>query len=118
MRRTTTILAAICGLLVAAPLLADGPMTIKGQVVDVVCVMKDKANAGADHAACATSCAKRGQPVGIVTDDGLYEITGDYAANNNAKLIEFIAKTVEVKGEVTEKDGKKTIAATSIALTR
>ena len=34
-------------------------------------------------------------------------MTGDYAANKNAKLLDFVAKNVVVTGEVTEKDGVK-----------
>jgi hypothetical protein len=38
-------------------------------------------------------CAKKGQPVGILTADAIYTVTGDYAASNNAKLLDFVAKT-------------------------
>ena len=100
------------------PALASDEKTITGQVVDVVCTMKDKANAGEDHLACAMSCAKRGQPVGIVADDAIYTITGDYASNKNEKLIEYLAKKVTVTGTVTEKDGEKTIDVKSIALAK
>lgn len=102
----------------ASPMVAAGEKTITGQVVDVVCTMKDKANAGADHAACAMACAKRGQPVGIITDEAIYTITGDYAKNNNEKLVEYIAKKVQVTGTVTEKDGQKMIDVTSIELAK
>ena len=100
------------------PALASDEKTITGQVVDVVCTMKDKANAGEDHLGCAQSCAKRGQPVGIVADDAIYTITGEYAADKNAKLIEYLAKKVTVTGTVMEKDGAKTIDVTSIALAK
>jgi hypothetical protein len=44
----------------------------------------------------------------------VYSITGDYAANKNEKLISFVAEIVEAKGTVTEKDGKKWLAISSI----
>ena len=92
-------------------------MTIKGEVVDVACSMDKKdAGKGAGHAGCALSCAKSGQPVGILTPDAVYTITGDYGANKNAKLLDFIAKNVIVTGEVTEKDGQKQINVKSIKL--
>lgn len=92
-------------------------MTIKGEVVDVACSMDKKdAGKGAGHAGCALSCAKSGQPVGILTRDAVYTITGDYGANKNAKLLDFIAKNVIVTGEVTEKDGQKQINVKSIKL--
>jgi hypothetical protein len=92
-------------------------MTIKGEVVDVACSMDKKdAGKGAGHASCALSCAKSGQPVGILTADAVYTVTGDYAANKNAKLLDFVAKNVIVTGEVTEKDGQKVINVKSIKL--
>ena len=85
-------------------------MTVKGEVVDVACATaKKEAGKGAAHASCAMACAKKGQPVGILTADAIYTVTGDYAANNNAKLLDFVAKNVNVTGEVTEKDGQKMI---------
>ncbi|MFN2444826.1 MAG: hypothetical protein ABR606_04460 [Vicinamibacterales bacterium] len=91
--------------------------TVKGEVVDVACaVKKAPGGKGADHASCAMACAKKGLPAGIMTADAIYEITGDYAANMNAKLLDFVAKQVVVVGDVTEKDGKKMIAVKSIKL--
>jgi hypothetical protein len=90
-------------------------MTVKGEVVDVACATKKGAGGrGAAHEGCALACAKKGMAVGIMTADAIYTVTGDYAANNNAKLIEFVAKNVEAMGTVTEKDGQKMIAVTSI----
>ena len=54
-------------------------------------------------------CAKSGEPMALQTIDGLYLVEGDYTANRNAKLLDFVAKKVEAKGSVTERDGKKTI---------
>ena len=49
--------------------------------------------------ACAKECASKGQPLAILTDgDGLVKITGDYAANNFAKLTPYIGRHVEVSG--------------------
>jgi hypothetical protein len=94
-------------------------MTVKGEVVDIACATDKKdAGHGEAHAACAMSCAKRGQPVGIMTADAIYTVTGDYAANNNAKLLDFVAKTVLVTGAVTEKDGTKSINVKSIAIAK
>jgi hypothetical protein len=100
----------------AMPVVA-ADMTVKGEVVDVACSLgKKEAGRGAAHAACAMVCAKKGQPVGILTADAIYTMTGDYAANNNAKLLDFVAKNVIVTGEVTEKDGQKMINVKSIKL--
>jgi hypothetical protein len=115
-------MAVVAGMMFVAALTApvsraaQAEKTVKGQVVDVACHKDGKA--GADHDACATSCAKRGQPAGVAAADGVYVITGKYAADNNAKLIEFVNKTVTVTGKVTEKDGQKMIDATSIAVSK
>ena len=106
--------AFVCA--VALPSFA-ADVTIKGEVVDVACsVSKKDAGQGAAHASCAMSCAKSGQPVGILTADAVYTVTGDYAANKNAKLLDFVAKNVIVTGEVSEKDGQKIINVKSIKL--
>jgi len=99
----------------AAPLAAQSTTTLKGEVVDVACATKKAPGGkGDDHASCAMACAKKGLATGVMTADGIYTITGDYAANSNAKLLDFVAKNVEVTGTVSEKDGQKMIAVTSI----
>jgi hypothetical protein len=107
--------AALVAALVMPVFAAD--MTVKGEVVDIACATDKKdAGKGEAHAACALSCAKRGQPVGILTADAIYTVTGDYTANKNAKLLDFVAKKVIVTGEVTEKDGVKSINVKSIKI--
>jgi hypothetical protein len=91
-------------------------MTIKGEVVDQTCYLKDKSQKGDSHKDCGTSCVKKGQPAAIVTADGeVYTIAGSYAENKNAKLIDLVSKMVEAKGEVSEKGGHKVMTATSIS---
>jgi type 1 fimbria pilin len=90
-------------------------VTIKGEIVDQPCYEGSNTKRGESHKACALSCAKRGNQLAIVDDkNNLYSITGDYAANKNEKLITFVSETVEAKGVITEKDGKKFIAVSSI----
>jgi hypothetical protein len=89
--------------------------TLKGEVVDQACFLKDKANRGADHSDCTESCLKKGKPAALVTEDGtVYTITGKFADGKNAKLVPFASKVVEVKGEVSESGGTKTINADSV----
>jgi hypothetical protein len=98
----------------AAPLLA-AEKTVKGEVVDVACQLKKAPGGQGDaHKGCANACAKKGAQMGILADDAVYEIQGDYSANNNAKLLEFVATQVEATGDVTEKDGKKIITVSSM----
>jgi type 1 fimbria pilin len=102
------------GAAVAASAASDKEITLKGEVIDQPCY-EGKGAKGEAHKACALSCAKRGNQLAILDDGGaVYSITGDYAANKNEKLIPYVADTVEVKGTVTEKDGKKWLNITSI----
>ena len=91
-----------------------GEKGVKGEVIDQPCY-DSGGKKGEAHKACALSCAKRGNQMAILADDGtVYSITGDYAANKNEKLIPYVAETVEVQGTITEKDGKKWVNITSI----
>lgn len=90
--------------------------TVVGEIVDVRCTDKSADNAGDAHRDCALSCARRGAVMGIQTADGLYVITGEYTAESNAKLIEFVARQVEASGEVIERNGRRTIRAREIKL--
>ena len=100
-------------------------MTVKGQIVDVSCYNMDKDhNAGKDHKMpkgdtvdCSIGCAKAGRPMALLTADGkVYELTGGLAADKNAKIVPHVAHTVEVTGDVTEKDGKMMLAADSLKM--
>ena len=119
----------LAGLTVAAFLVALGAPafakeeTVKGQIVDETCYLKEKAaNPGKDVIAgedkeCATDCAKKGQPMALVTADGkVYLITGDLAANMNAKIVPHVLHTVEISGDVTTKDGKNIINGASLKM--
>lgn len=93
------------------------PRTVRGEVVDLKCSLdKGQSGRGEAHGACAMDCARRGQPLAILTDDAVYVIAGDYTANDNAKLLDFVARRVEAKGLVEEKDGTRTITVASMAL--
>jgi len=80
---------------------ADEEVTMKGEVVEVSCYSKRgvEKGTGPAHVACAIECAKQGKVLGLLTDgDGLFKLIGEFAENNNAKLIPFIGKQVVVTG--------------------
>lgn len=122
-RMLAGLTAATFVVALAAPAFAKEE-TVKGQIVDQTCYLKDKAaNAGKDHKMagdekdCAVACAKKGAPMALLTAEGkVYQITGDLAANMNEKIIPHVAHTVELTGDVTTKDGKNTIAASNLKM--
>ncbi len=98
--------------------------TVKGRIVDQSCYTKDmKNNAGNDHkmpadvAGCAVACAKKGNPMALLTDDGkVYTLTGGLAADMNAKLVPHVGHVVEVTGDVVTNAGKMTITAADLKM--
>src|SRR6202011_2180616 len=102
MHRNAGLLAIVLLLAAVASSRATGEeVTFKGEVVEVSCYSKlgVAKGTGAAHVACATDCAKQGKPLGLLSDgDGLFKFMGDYTMNNNAKLLPFVGKQVEVKG--------------------
>jgi predicted lipoprotein with Yx(FWY)xxD motif len=116
MRVRAAVVAAMFAAACAAPAFAE-PKTVKGEIVDQACFTKDKANRGESHKDCTETCMKKGSPVALVTSAGeVYTITGEYAANKNAKLVPHAGHTVEVTGEVSEKDGKMIIAVSTLKM--
>jgi hypothetical protein len=92
--------------------------TITGEVVDIgAATTRGAGGRGPAQAAAALLSAKAGNPVGILTGDRLYEVTGLFAANRNARLLDFIAREVVVTGTVTETGDRPRINVTTIRLT-
>ena len=59
-----------------------------------------------EHVACMVRCAQNGDPIGILTADGLYKITGNWAASNPDQLATLMAKSVHATGEASETNGE------------
>ena len=113
MKRLSLIAAVVAFAFVAWAPAATASMeekTITGEVLDMKC------HQGKGHEQCATSCVRRGEAAAIKAGDEVYVIVGDYTNDNNAKLVEFVAKDVVATGEIGEADGHKTIKVTSIKL--
>ncbi|HET9886570.1 MAG TPA: hypothetical protein VFR10_03590 [bacterium] len=79
-------------------------ITVKGEVVDLVCYLDHEAQ-GAKHADCAKTCISSGLPVGIKTADGkVYMLVGDHKPLNE-KLAAYAAKTITIRGKAVSRDG-------------
>ena len=123
MKKLLTGLIAVAVGLVAAPAFS-AMETVTGTVVDQNCYTKDKANnLGVDHkmpadvTACAVACAKKGQPLALVTKDGkMHTIAGGLAANNNAKLVPHVGHTVSITGDVVAKGNSSTITSSELKM--
>ena len=90
------------------------PITLIGTVVDTGCYMVHD-GIGADHAECATECAKKGIPLAILDGEGkVYLPLGVDHKNPNDQLMPFIEKKVKVAGTVVERGGLSGIAIKTV----
>ncbi|MEI6872434.1 MAG: hypothetical protein WCL08_09150, partial [Verrucomicrobiota bacterium] len=70
---------------------------------------------GDEHKKCAISCAKAGNPIGLLTEKGdVYVLVGfkDHDANRDA-FINKMADTVSVEGTLVKKGGTQVLQGTS-----
>ncbi len=109
------LLAALAGLAFAAAAEEGASGSWTGEIIDVACYVKNgDGGRGPDHAKCAKSCAKGGQPVGLLTDDGtLYILAADHkdgAPFEAAK--ELAGEMAEVMGVASENAGVKMVTVT------
>lgn len=83
--------------------------SITGEVVDVSCFLQ-LGKRGEAHVPCGQKCVLRGQPVGILTDEGkLYLVIAeehhprrDGEVSLKERFADLMAKRVQVSGMVTE----------------
>ena len=103
-RRVTPLSLLLILLLAAAGIgiaQAQEDVTVQGEVIDMACYMA-KGSRGAAHKACAQMCAKKGVPIGVLTDGGeVYLLLDDH---NNPDPYDAAKK---LAGEHAEISGKK-----------
>ena len=87
--------------------------TWTGEVIDLACYVTQGAK-GPDHAGCAKSCVKNGQPMGLLTDDGtLVLLAADHKDGAPYEALKDLAgEQAEVAGILDEKDGMKVVTVT------
>jgi hypothetical protein len=79
---------------------AQEDVIVQGEIVDMACYMT-KGSHGASHKACAQLCAKRGVPMGVVTDAGeVFLLLDDH---NNPDPYEAAKKLAGERAEITGK---------------
>lgn len=113
MKHVSRIIVVVALLLAAVPMSVAEEMTWSGEVLDLACYVARGAK-GEDHAGCAKSCVKGGQPMGLLTEDGTVVLL---AANHKdgspyEALKDWAGQMVEVTGEMSERDGIKVVSVT------
>lgn len=79
---------------------------VVGEVIDTVCYVSHDSR-GPEHLECARECAKNGVSLGILEEKTgrIYLSLPVDHTNPNDKLMKFIARRVEVRGQVFRKGG-------------
>jgi hypothetical protein len=90
--------------------------TVTGEILDMECYMTSGAH-GADHQECAASCISRGEPVGILADDGkVYLLIKGKDAAVFAEAKKHAGEVVTVTGTLSEKGGVQALIVTEVKL--
>src|SRR5215467_2886643 len=118
MQRRTTRIALAMAFLAATIALAQpkGPtVTVKGEVMDMWCYMESGEH-GPSHKACATACAKAGNPIGIVDAKGDIYLAAGLQDHQPAQslLISKMGEQVSVTGTLVTKGGTKMLFIKSV----
>lgn len=88
---------------------------VKGEVVDLWCFLEG-GDHGAEHKECAISCAKAGNPIGLLTEKGeVYVMMGlkDHQPGREV-LIDRMAQSVTVTGTLVKKGGVQVIYVSTV----
>ena len=94
----------------ALPASAQDQVTVSGEVVDLSCYLA-KGSKGVRHKACAQMCAKKGLPIGVLTDSGdTYLLLEDHDNPGPYDTAKGLAgEKIEVSGKKFSKGGVQSI---------
>jgi hypothetical protein len=111
--------AVLTALILAAPSIgrAQEAVTMRGEIVDLACYMA-KGSRGLGHKPCAVLCAKKGLPIGLLTDKGeLFLLLGDDQNLDGYEAAKQLAgDQVELHGKKLNKEGMSALAVGSVKL--
>jgi hypothetical protein len=113
MRTSLKVLTIVALLLASVPVANAEEVTYTGEVLDLACYTAKGAK-GADHAGCAKACVKGGQPMGLITEDGTVVVLAANHENGDAyeAVKDLAGQSVEVTGDLSERDGIKVVSVT------
>lgn len=108
---TTTVASSIMG-----KTLKGEPITAVGEVIDLSCYLQVGKH-GDKHRDCAQKCARAGQPIGLLLEDGtIYTLMDeehdprrDGLTELRKALIDHMAHVMTVNGTLSEVEGQKAI---------
>ena len=115
MKGLVTLAGAVLFAWLAAPAVAAD--TVTGEVVDLACYLPHpQTGQGASHRKCAETCAKKGLPIGIVTDDKqVYLLLEDHEnPKPYAQAKEKAAEKITVEGDKATQGGLQAIVVESV----
>ena len=104
------LLAVLLALVVAAPLALAQPkgksIAASGELIDMWCYYEG-GDHGPSHKACATTCAKLGNPIGLLQKSGQVYVLAGMQDHQPAKavLVDHMGEIVTVKGTLVSKGG-------------
>ena len=118
MKKTALLLAAtllVAPIALAAESAAGKAGSWKGEVLDLACFL-GHGKKGAGHAACAKTCVKGGQPMGLLTTDGkVVLLAADHSNEKPYKAAQDLAgKNVEIKGTMVESSGISMVTVSDV----
>jgi hypothetical protein len=125
MKRIVVLLAPLLMLIAAVALAHEGhehgkspakTVTLTGEVIDMTCFLQHPGSAtGAEHAKCAKSCIKQGNPVGFLADNGtVYLLIGTDHDPIAEKVVDRAGVRSTITGVVVEHHGVKGFELVSI----
>jgi len=90
---------------------------VKGQLIGMTCFVKHNSK-GSSHVDCFKECAKKGLPIGILTEDKvIFQISGsghEDPIKTNKKFLKYAEEKVIAKGETFSSNGVKMIVVKGI----
>ena len=94
---------------------AEGPVTLTGEVLDLYCFMKHPDNGqGPGHAKCAMNCIRKGLPIGFLSDGEVYLIIGKDHESAKDMVVDFAGSQAVLKGTLVNHHGVRAIEIASI----
>jgi hypothetical protein len=90
-------------------------VTLEGEVLDLYCFMNHPETAqGMDHAKCASSCIKKGLPIGFMSNGEVYLIVGKDHESAADMVAGLAGQKSRIKGTLLMHNGVKAIDIESI----